>query len=252
MAPGGEEGAVRGRQSGTAVKPDKPNAVKLEQFVFDAVPLARNAMVVHDRPVRGVQPGQERRWHATARPRSQAGPGATSGPLAGVGGRVSVPMNGDEPAATVEISPLVRRHAGAAEGASRCRPIQAGEERLPRLKLRFQSVGRPSHLRADPARGRPVEAFASAGPRNKLLEPLRRQMPTIARAVAPFLARADCVSRARPLLGRARVDRRVAGRFGRIACCPGGATRAHSVLEALAAGAGRRWSGSPSTTPPGR
>src|SRR5439155_21973263 len=31
--------------SGTLMKPDKPNAVKLEQFVFDAIPLARNAIV---------------------------------------------------------------------------------------------------------------------------------------------------------------------------------------------------------------
>ncbi len=30
---------------GQLVKPDKPNAVKLEQFVFDAIPLAKNAMV---------------------------------------------------------------------------------------------------------------------------------------------------------------------------------------------------------------
>src|SRR5205823_1324067 len=30
---------------GEAVKPDKPNAVKLEQFVFDAIPLAKNAIV---------------------------------------------------------------------------------------------------------------------------------------------------------------------------------------------------------------
>jgi UDP-N-acetylglucosamine/UDP-N-acetylgalactosamine diphosphorylase len=32
-------------QHGTLIKPDKPNAVKLEQFVFDAIPLARNAIV---------------------------------------------------------------------------------------------------------------------------------------------------------------------------------------------------------------
>jgi UDP-N-acetylglucosamine/UDP-N-acetylgalactosamine diphosphorylase len=30
---------------GQRLKPDKPNAVKLEQFVFDAIPLAKNAMV---------------------------------------------------------------------------------------------------------------------------------------------------------------------------------------------------------------
>lgn len=31
--------------NGNAVKPEAPNAVKLEQFVFDAIPLAKNAMV---------------------------------------------------------------------------------------------------------------------------------------------------------------------------------------------------------------
>lgn len=30
---------------GASVKPDAPNAVKLEQFVFDAIPLAKNAIV---------------------------------------------------------------------------------------------------------------------------------------------------------------------------------------------------------------
>ncbi len=32
--------------SGNELKPDKPNAVKLEQFVFDAIPMAKNAIVV--------------------------------------------------------------------------------------------------------------------------------------------------------------------------------------------------------------
>ena len=32
-------------EQGKLVKPEKPNAVKLEQFVFDAIPLARNAIV---------------------------------------------------------------------------------------------------------------------------------------------------------------------------------------------------------------
>jgi UDP-N-acetylglucosamine/UDP-N-acetylgalactosamine diphosphorylase len=34
---------------GNPVKPDKPNAVKLEMFVFDAIPLARNAIVKYTR-----------------------------------------------------------------------------------------------------------------------------------------------------------------------------------------------------------
>ena len=32
-------------ESGNSLKPEKPNAVKLEQFVFDAIPLAANALV---------------------------------------------------------------------------------------------------------------------------------------------------------------------------------------------------------------
>jgi len=33
-------------EKGQSVKPNEPNAVKLEQFVFDAIPLAKNAMVL--------------------------------------------------------------------------------------------------------------------------------------------------------------------------------------------------------------
>ena len=79
-----------------------------------------------------------------------------------------------------------------------------------------------------PAAGRSVRF---GGPRNKLLEPLNG-VPVIARAVAPFLARADLAavlvpcSDAPGLLDALPAD-------PRIACCPGGVTRAHSVLEAL-------------------
>ena len=79
-----------------------------------------------------------------------------------------------------------------------------------------------------PAAGRSVRF---GGPRNKLLEPLDG-VPVIARALAPFLARADLAAAFVPcsdapgLAGALPADRR-------LQCCPGGATRAHSVLEAL-------------------
>ena len=90
--------------NGTLVKPDKPNAVKLEQFVFDAIPLAENAIVyTTDRaeefsPVKNAEgvdsPETCRRdqIRRTARWLTSAG--------------VQVPMRDGEPDATLEISPL--------------------------------------------------------------------------------------------------------------------------------------------------
>ena len=48
---------------GETIKPDRPNAIKLEQFVFDAIPLAKNRDRVRDRSWRGVLPGEECRGH---------------------------------------------------------------------------------------------------------------------------------------------------------------------------------------------
>ena len=88
---------------GTPVKPDKPNAVKLEQFVFDAVPLAKNAMAyTTDRseefsPVKNAEGVDS---PATCK-RDQARRAARWLLSAGT----AVPMTDGEPAATVEISP---------------------------------------------------------------------------------------------------------------------------------------------------
>jgi UDP-N-acetylglucosamine/UDP-N-acetylgalactosamine diphosphorylase len=91
-------------EKGSAVKPDKPNAVKLEQFVFDAIPLAKNAMVyTTDRaeefsPVKNAEGVDS---PATCR-RDQIRRAARWLRVAGV----EVPAKAGEPDAILEISPL--------------------------------------------------------------------------------------------------------------------------------------------------
>jgi UDP-N-acetylglucosamine/UDP-N-acetylgalactosamine diphosphorylase len=90
--------------NGNAVKPDKPNAVKLEQFVFDAIPLAQNAMVYTTErgeefsPVKNAEGVDS---PATSK-RDQVRRAAKW--LRGAG--IEVPEKNGEPAATLEISPL--------------------------------------------------------------------------------------------------------------------------------------------------
>jgi UDP-N-acetylglucosamine/UDP-N-acetylgalactosamine diphosphorylase len=90
--------------AGNAIKPDKPNAVKLEQFVFDAIPLAKNAIVYEtDRaeefsPVKNAEGVDS---PATCR-RDQIRRAARWLATAGV----AVPQNNGEPDAVLEISPL--------------------------------------------------------------------------------------------------------------------------------------------------
>jgi UDP-N-acetylglucosamine/UDP-N-acetylgalactosamine diphosphorylase len=91
-------------ETGKAIKPDKPNAVKLEQFVFDAIPLAKDAIVyTTDRaeefsPVKNAEgvdsPVTSRRdqIRRAARWLREAG--------------VEVPTKASEPDAVIEISPL--------------------------------------------------------------------------------------------------------------------------------------------------
>jgi len=90
--------------SGELVRPTSANAVKLEQFVFDAIPLARNPIVyTTDRgeefsPVKNAQgedsPGTSRRdqIRRAARWLTEAG--------------VRIPMRDGEPDCVLEISPL--------------------------------------------------------------------------------------------------------------------------------------------------
>ena len=90
--------------SGTLIKPDKPNAVKLEQFVFDAIPLAKNAIAyATDRaeefsPVKNAEgvdsPATSKRDQIRRAARWLVDAG------------IEVPMKNGEPDATLEISPL--------------------------------------------------------------------------------------------------------------------------------------------------
>ena len=66
--------------AGNAVKPDKPNAVKLEQFVFDAIPLAKNAIVYTTDRAEEFSPGEERRRRSTPPPPA----GATRSAIVGL------------------------------------------------------------------------------------------------------------------------------------------------------------------------
>jgi UDP-N-acetylglucosamine/UDP-N-acetylgalactosamine diphosphorylase len=98
-------------ESGREIKPEKANAVKLEQFVFDAIPLAKNAIVyTTDRgeefsPVKNAEGVDS---PATAR-RDQIRRAARWLRAAGV----EVPTTRDgEPDAAIEISPLYATSAG--------------------------------------------------------------------------------------------------------------------------------------------
>jgi UDP-N-acetylglucosamine/UDP-N-acetylgalactosamine diphosphorylase len=90
--------------TGKLVKPDKANAVKLEQFVFDAIPLAKDALVyTTDRaeefsPVKNAE-GPDSPETCRRDQIRRAGKWLKE---AGV----EVPYRGTEPEATIEISPL--------------------------------------------------------------------------------------------------------------------------------------------------
>lgn len=117
---------------GSIVKPDKPNAVKLEMFVFDAIPLARNPLVMYTRreeefsPVKNADGADS---PATSR-RDQVRRAARW--LEACGGVIPRDDTG-ESAATLEISP---RYALDVEdlkerlSSASCPTIRAGERVL--------------------------------------------------------------------------------------------------------------------------
>jgi UDP-N-acetylglucosamine/UDP-N-acetylgalactosamine diphosphorylase len=102
--------------SGNPVKPDKPNAVKLEQFVFDAIPLAKNAMVYTTERAEEFSPVKNAEGTdspATCR-RDQIRRAGRWLQSAGF----EVPMKDGEPDARIEISPLFAVSADQLRGKS--------------------------------------------------------------------------------------------------------------------------------------
>ena len=104
--------------AGETVKPDSPNAVKLEQFVFDAIPLAENAIVYETRreeefsPVKNAEGSDS---PATCR-RDQVRRNARWLEAAGV----TIPKKSDgEPDCVIEISPLY----ASSEEALKAKPL---------------------------------------------------------------------------------------------------------------------------------
>jgi UDP-N-acetylglucosamine/UDP-N-acetylgalactosamine diphosphorylase len=91
-------------ESGEAVKPEKPNAVKLEQFVFDAIPLAANPLVFITSRAEEFSPVKNASGDDSPQTckRDQIRRNARWLEEAGV----AVPRENGEPAATIEISPL--------------------------------------------------------------------------------------------------------------------------------------------------
>jgi 2-C-methyl-D-erythritol 4-phosphate cytidylyltransferase len=80
-----------------------------------------------------------------------------------------------------------------------------------------------------PAAGRSTRF---GGPRSKLLEPMAGST-VIARSLRPFLQRADLVKVLIPCNDMESIRSAVASDDPRIEFCPGGESRAHSVLQAL-------------------
>lgn len=115
-------------ESGKLIKPDKPNAVKLEQFVFDAIPLAKNAIVYTTE--RGEEFSPVKNAEGVDSPatckRDQIRRAAKWLRVAGV----EVPVKGGEPDATLEISPLFATSAQQLPSRAIAeRQVRAGETR---------------------------------------------------------------------------------------------------------------------------
>ncbi|MBN2446957.1 MAG: UDPGP type 1 family protein [Phycisphaerae bacterium] len=115
---------------GNAIDPDKPNGVKLEMFVFDAIPLAENALVMYTRREEEFSPVKNATGVDSAVTARRDLNRRAARWLASAG--VEVPMGEDgEPAATIEISPAFALDAEDLRRQLKSKPaIKAGDSVL--------------------------------------------------------------------------------------------------------------------------
>ena len=109
---------------GQLAKPEKPNAVKLEQFVFDAIPLAHNAIVYETQRAEEYGPvkNAEGNDSPASSKRDQIRRAAAWLKAAGV----QVPEKNGEIDATIEISPLFANDAAQLASRKLPKSIPAG------------------------------------------------------------------------------------------------------------------------------
>ena len=110
--------------SGNEIKPEKPNAVKLEQFVFDAIPLAKNAIVYTTSRAEEFSPVKNATGDdsPTTSRRDQIRRAAEWLEIAGC----DVPRKNSEVDAALEISPLFATSAQQLKGRTIPKKIEPG------------------------------------------------------------------------------------------------------------------------------
>jgi UDP-N-acetylglucosamine/UDP-N-acetylgalactosamine diphosphorylase len=110
---------------GVEIKPDKPNAIKLEQFVFDAIPLAKNAIVYETERAEEFSPVKNAEGNdspATCK-RDQVRRAARWLEEAGT----KVPRIHGEPDAVIEISALYAENAEQLKARAHPREVKPRE-----------------------------------------------------------------------------------------------------------------------------
>lgn len=112
--------------TGRRVEPDEPNAVKLEAFIFDAIPLAQQSIILETSRVEEFAPIKNASGVDSAETSHQLQSDRHGGWLARHG--VNVPTREGHANAKIEINPLTALEADDLAGVSLPRAIEAGAE----------------------------------------------------------------------------------------------------------------------------